>query len=85
LISTDIDCCNVNKNNNDLFRSVLFSVRARVGAAVEALRYKPEGRGIGSPMVSLEFFIDVILSDRTMVRRSTELLAEISTRNISFG
>jgi len=28
---------------------------------VEALRYKPEGRGFNSPCVSLEFFIDVIL------------------------
>ena len=28
---------------------------------VEALRYKPEVRGFDSPMVSLEFFIDVIL------------------------
>jgi hypothetical protein len=31
------------------------------GAVVEALRYKPEGRGIDSPKVSLEFFIDIIL------------------------
>ena len=28
---------------------------------VEALSYKPEGRGFESPMVSLECFIDVIL------------------------
>ena len=28
---------------------------------VEALRYKPEGRWFDSPMVSLEFVIDVIL------------------------
>ena len=28
---------------------------------VEALRYKSEGRGFDSPMVSLEFFIDIIL------------------------
>ena len=28
---------------------------------VEALRYNPEGRGFDSPMVSLEFFIDIIL------------------------
>jgi len=28
---------------------------------VEALRYKSEGRRFDSPMVSLEFFIDVIL------------------------
>ena len=29
---------------------------------VEALRYKPERRGFDSSMVSLEFFIDIILS-----------------------
>ena len=28
---------------------------------VEALHYKPEGRGFDSPMVSLEFFIYIIL------------------------
>jgi hypothetical protein len=34
---------------------------ARGGAVVNALRYKPEDRGIVFPMVSLEFFIDIIL------------------------
>jgi hypothetical protein len=28
---------------------------------VEALRYKPEGRGVRFPMVSLDFFIDIKL------------------------
>ena len=28
---------------------------------VKALRYKPEGRGYDFPMVSLEFFVDIIL------------------------
>jgi hypothetical protein len=28
---------------------------------VEAQRYKPEGRGFDSPMVSLEFSIDIVL------------------------
>ena len=32
-----------------------------VAQLVEALRYKSEGRGFDSPMVSLEFFIDIIL------------------------
>ena len=32
-----------------------------VAQSVEALRYKPEGRGFDSPMVSLEFFFDIIL------------------------
>jgi hypothetical protein len=33
----------------------------RSGAVVEALRYKPEGRGIDSQCFLLEFFIDIIL------------------------
>jgi len=32
-----------------------------VAQLVEAVRYKPEGCGFDSPMVSLEFFIDIIL------------------------
>jgi hypothetical protein len=28
---------------------------------VQAVRYKPESRGVRFPMVSLEFFIDIIL------------------------
>jgi len=33
-----------------------------VAQLVEALHYKPEGRGFYSQMVSLEFFIDIILT-----------------------
>jgi len=32
-----------------------------VAQLVEALCYKPEGRGFDFPLVSLEFFIDIIL------------------------
>jgi hypothetical protein len=32
-----------------------------VAQLVEALRYKPEGRGFEIPMESLEFFSDLIL------------------------
>jgi len=32
-----------------------------VAHLVEALRYKPEGRGFDSQWVSLEFFADIIL------------------------
>ena len=31
------------------------------GVVVKALRYKPAGRGFDSPMVSSEFFSDIIL------------------------
>jgi hypothetical protein len=34
---------------------------ARGGAVVEALRYKPEGRGLDSRLCNLKFFIDIIL------------------------
>jgi hypothetical protein len=33
-----------------------------VAQLVEALRYKPESRGVRFPMVSLAFFIDVTVS-----------------------
>jgi hypothetical protein len=33
-----------------------------VGQLVEALRYKPEGRGFDWNWISLEFFIDIIFS-----------------------
>ena len=56
-----------------------------VAQLVEALRYKPEGRGFDSPMVSLEFFHLHNPSDRTMALGSTQPLIEMSTRNISWG
>jgi hypothetical protein len=37
------------------------------------------------PMVSLEFFIDIILFGRTMALGSIQPLTEINTRNISWG
>ena len=52
---------------------------------VEALRYKPEGLGFNSPMVSLEFFIDSNPSVGTMALGLTQPLTELSTRNISCG
>jgi hypothetical protein len=39
----------------------MHNTEARDDAVVEALRYKSEGRGFQFPMVSLEFFIDIIL------------------------
>jgi hypothetical protein len=33
-----------------------------VAQSVEALRYKPEGLGFDSPMLSSEFFVDIIIS-----------------------
>jgi hypothetical protein len=48
---------------------------------VEALRYKPEGRGFNTRW-SLEFFIDKILPAALW---PTQPLTEMSTRNISWG
>jgi hypothetical protein len=36
-------------------------------------------------MMSLEFFIDINPSDRSMALGSTQPLTEMSTRNISWG
>jgi hypothetical protein len=43
-------------------RHTYFLIGAAVAQLVEALRYKPEGRRVRFPMVSLECFIDIILS-----------------------
>jgi hypothetical protein len=51
---------------------------ARGGAVVEALRYKPEGRGFESRWRHNP-------SGRTMALESTQPLTEMSTRNISWG
>jgi hypothetical protein len=45
---------------------------------VEALRYKSEDRGFDSPMVSLEFFIDIILPAALWLLGSTRPLTEMS-------
>jgi hypothetical protein len=50
-----------------------------VARLVEALRYKR------FPMLSLEFFIDIILPGRTMALGLTQPLTEMSTRNITWG
>ena len=40
---------------------MLFEIGYAVAQLVEALRYKPEGRGVDFPMVSREFSIEIIL------------------------
>jgi hypothetical protein len=47
---------------------------ARRGAVFEALRYKREGRGIGSRWCHWMFFIDSNPSGRTMALGSTQPL-----------
>ena len=56
-----------------------------VAQLVEALRYKSEGRGFDSPLVSLEFFIDIILPAALWPLGLTQPLTEMSTGNISWG
>ena len=45
--------------NNHIYQSRCGTLL--VAQLIEALGYKPEGRGFRFPMVSLEFFIDIIL------------------------
>ena len=40
---------------------IALHIGARGGVVVKALRYKPAGRSFRFPMVSLEFFSDIIL------------------------
>jgi hypothetical protein len=56
-------------------------------AVAQWLRYCATIRGslVRSQMVSLELFIDINPSDRTMALGSTQPLTEISTRSISWG
>ena len=55
-----------------------------VALLVEALRYKPEGRG-SIPDAVIEMFNWHNPSDRTMALGLTQTLTEMSTRNISWG
>ena len=51
------------------FHEALQNLRGNaVAQLVEALRYKPEGRGFDSPVVSLEFFYWHNPSGRTVAR-----------------
>jgi hypothetical protein len=54
------------------------------GAVVEALCFKPEGCGINSRWCNWNFYWHNP-SGRTMALGSTQLLAEMNTRNISGG
>jgi len=65
-------------------RSEKCFVRHAVGQSVEALRYKPEGRGSDSRWCHLNFSL-TYPSGRTMTLGSTQSLVEMSTRNISWG
>jgi hypothetical protein len=56
-----------------------------VAQLVDALRYKLLRSRVRFPMVSLEFFIYINLSSRTMALGLTQPLTEMSTRHISWG
>jgi hypothetical protein len=56
-----------------------------VAQLVEALRYKPAGRGFDSRWCYWIFFHWHNPSGRTMALGSTQPLTEMSTRNISWG
>jgi hypothetical protein len=54
-----------------------------VGQLVEALPYTAGRSRVRFPMVSLEFFVDIILL--AMALGSTQPLTEMSARSISWG
>ena len=56
-----------------------------VAQLFETLRYKPEGLGVRFPMVSLQFFIDIILPATLWPLGLTQPLTEMTTKNISGG
>jgi len=56
-----------------------------VSQLVEALRYKPEGRGFDSRWCHWNFSIDIILPGRTMALGLTQPLTEMSTSNVFWG
>jgi hypothetical protein len=70
------------KRENTKFCCYLFG--AAVAQLVEALRYKPEGRGFDSGWCQWIFHWPNP-SGRTMALGSTQPLTEMSTRNISWG
>jgi hypothetical protein len=55
-----IQITTLNTRNN--LRAIHTCKGHAVAQLVESLRYKPEGRGFDSPMLSLDFFLDIILS-----------------------
>jgi hypothetical protein len=54
-----------------------------VAQLVEALRYKPEGRGFDTRWDRWKFSVNP--SGRAMALESTQPLTEMSTRNLSWG
>jgi hypothetical protein len=61
-----------------------FILGAPVAQSVEALCYKPEGRGFDSRWCQWIFYWHNPVG-RTMALGSTQSLTEMSTRNISWG
>jgi len=56
-----------------------------VAQSVEALHYKPEGRGFDSRWCHSNFSLTYNPSSRTVALESTQPLTEMSTRNTSWG
>jgi hypothetical protein len=69
---------------NNILKYLNLYLRARGGAVVEALRYKPEGSEI-IPDGVIGIFNGHNPSGRTTALGSTQPLTEMSTRNISWG
>jgi hypothetical protein len=69
--------------------SLIFRIQLKLLCHIQFVRYatcayKLEAYGFDSPMVSLEFFIDIILPATLWAMSSTQRLTEMSTSDISW-
>jgi hypothetical protein len=76
------DLCDGLLRDTKLAVYIACMVTPAVAQLVEALRYKPEGRGFDSRLCHWNFSF---LPGRTMTLGSTQPIRDMSTRNISWG
>ena len=76
--------CHLHKTQQILVPLSFLRLGYGVAQLVEALRYRPEGRGFDSRW-GLWIFHGLNPSERTVALGSTQPLKEVSTRNISWG
>jgi len=75
----------VHINCNQIAITLLQNLGARGSAVGWGTTLQVRRSRVRFPMVSLEFFIDIKPSGRTMALELTQPLTEMSTRNISWG
>ena len=70
--------------NTEFYTFCVILMGHAAAQSVEALRYKPEGRGFDSRLCHWNFSL-AYPSGRTMALGLTQLLTEMSIRNIPWG